>query len=239
MHVTRIRILHDRFPIRDLYPYSLEIFQATSDLILNAPVTFFIGENGTGKSTLLRAIAKACSIHIWREEERGRYHVNRHEDDLHRFLKITWQGEKVPGAFFASEIFRYFAQVLDEWAAADPDTLAYFGSESLMEKSHGQSHMAYFQNRFLIPGLYLLDEPENALSPKKQLELVQLLHSLVPRGDAQFIIATHSPILLACPGAEILSFDHIPIQRISYEETDYYQIYRDFLNDRLRYLPKD
>jgi predicted ATPase len=239
MHITRVRILHDCFPTRDLYPYCLEIFQNTSDLILNAPVTFFIGENGTGKSTLLRAIAQACSIHIWKEEERGRYHFNRYEDDLYRCLEVEWQGEKIPGAFFASEIFRYFAQILDEWSAADPGTLTYFGNESLMEKSHGQSHMAYFQNRFLIPGLYLLDEPENALSPRRQLDLVQLLHRLGPRGDVQFIIATHSPILLACPGAEILSFDRIPIRRISYEETDHYQIYLDFLKDRLRYLPMD
>jgi predicted ATPase len=237
MHITRIQIMHDCFPTRDQYPYNLEIFQKTIDLILSAPVTFFIGENGTGKSTLLKAIAQACSIHIWKEEERSRHHVNRYEDHLHRCLKIKWQGEKVPGSFFASEIFRYFAQILDEWAAADPDTLDYFGSESLMEKSHGQSHMAFFKNRFLIPGLYLLDEPENALSPRKQLELVQLLHCLAPRGDAQFIIATHSPILLACPGADIYSFDHVPIRQIGYEETDYYQIYRDFLNNRFRFLP--
>jgi predicted ATPase len=238
MHLTHLRILHERFPTTDQYPYNLEIFQKTTDLTFSSPVTFFIGENGTGKSTLLRAIARACSIHIWEEKERSRYHVNRYEEDLFHCLTVKWGGEKVPGSFFASEIFRYFAQILDEWAAADPDTLAYFGRESLMEKSHGQSHMAFFQNRFLIPGLYLLDEPENALSPGRQLELVQLLHYLAPRGDAQFIIATHSPILLACPGATIFSFDHIPIQRIHYEDTAYYRIYRDFLNNRFRFLPE-
>jgi predicted ATPase len=238
MHLSRIQIRHDHFPTTSQYPYNLPIFQKSPGLHLDVPVTFFIGENGTGKSTLLRAIAHACSIHIWREEERSRYRINRFEEDLHRCLDIEWRGEKVPGAFFASEIFRYFAQILDEWAAADPDTLNYFGRESLMEKSHGQSHMAYFQNRFLIPGLYLLDEPENALSPRKQLELVQLLHTLGPIGDAQFIIATHSPLLLACPGAEIYCFDHPPIQRITYEDTDYYRIYKDFLNDRFRYLPE-
>jgi Predicted ATPase len=238
MHITRVDILQDRFPTRDQYPFSLEIFRNTRGIGLVTPVTFFIGENGTGKSTLLRAIAQACSIHIWKEE-RGRYRINRFEEALYRCLEIEWGGEKVPGAFFAAEIFRYFAQILDEWAAADPDALSYFGSESLMEKSHGQSHMAYFQNRFRIPGLYLLDEPENALSPRRQLELVQLLHHLTRRGDAQFMIATHSPILLACPGAAIYSFDHIPIRRITYEETDYYRIYRDFLNDRFRFLPED
>ncbi|MDD1679626.1 MAG: AAA family ATPase [Methanomicrobiales archaeon] len=238
MHLTRVQILHERFPATDQYPYNLKIFQKTTGLNFTAPVTFFIGENGTGKSTLLRAIAKACSIHIWKAEDRSRYSINRYEDDLFRCLKLEWQIGPVPGAFFASEIFRHFAQILDEWAAADPGTLRYFGNESLMEKSHGQSHMAYFQNRFLIPGLYLLDEPENALSPTRQLELVQLLHGVGPAGGAQFIIATHSPILLACPGADICSFDQTPIRPIAYEETDYFRIYRDFLNDRFRYLPR-
>ncbi len=237
MYVSRIRIQRDRFPTRDQYPFNLPVFQETSELLLDTPVTFFVGENGTGKSTLLRAIARACSIHIWQDEERGRYHHNPHEGDLHRCLEIKWRAEKVPGGFFASEIFRYFAQILDEWSAVDPGALAYFGNESLVEKSHGQSHMAYFRNRFLLPGLYLLDEPENALSPKKQLELVQLLYQLAPRGDVQFIIATHSPILMACPGAEIHSFDQIPIQKIGYEETEYFQIYREFLLDRFRFLP--
>ncbi|MDD1675706.1 MAG: AAA family ATPase [Methanomicrobiales archaeon] len=238
MHLTSIRLLTEKFPTWTEYPFNLEIFQKTEKIALSSPVTFFIGENGTGKSTLLRAIARASSIHIWKEE-RGRYRINRFEDELYRFIDLGWKAEKIPGAFFASEMFRYFAQILDEWAAADPEMLNYFGRESLMEKSHGQSHMAYFSNRFRIRGLYLLDEPENALSPRKQLELVRLLHTLAPLGDAQFIIVTHSPILLACPGAEIYSFDHVPVQKIDYEQTDYFRIFRDFLNDRSRYLTDD
>ncbi|MDD1672591.1 MAG: AAA family ATPase, partial [Methanomicrobiales archaeon] len=151
-------------------------------------------------------------------------------------LDIEWTSERVPGAFFASEMFLHFAQILDEWAVADPGILTYFGNESLMEKSHGQSHMAYFRHRFRIKGLYLLDEPENALSPRMQLELLKLFQELNTLGTTQFIIATHSPILLAFPDAEIYSFDHTPIQKVAYEETDYYQIYRDFLTNRERYL---
>ena len=105
-----------------------------------------------------------------------------------------------------------------------------------MVKSHGQSHMKFFETRFQRKGLYLLDEPENALSPRMQLELLRLLRQFSTRGDVQFIIATHSPILLALPEAEIYSFDASPIWKVEYEDTEYFRIYRDFLNNREKYL---
>jgi predicted ATPase len=236
VHITKIHLLRDRFPTREHYPFSLDVFNTTESLDFTQPVTFFVGENGTGKSTLLQAIARCCNIHIWKDEERTRYHYNKFEENLHNCLKVDWKNGKVTGAFFASEIFQHFSQILDEWAAADPGVLNSFGSESLMEKSHGQRHMAYFKNRFRIGGLYLLDEPENALSPKMQLALLELLRQMSSKGDAQFIIATHSPILLAYPDADIYSFDYSPIRKVRYEETDYYNIYKDFLNNRGRYL---
>ena len=234
MHITRLRLLHDTYPTDNLYPFNLEIFRKTDRIEFSNPVTFFIGENGSGKSTLLKAIARNYHIHIWEDLPRRRYHINRYEDLLHEHIRI--EGDNIQGAFFASEIFRHFAEVLDDWAAADPDSLQYFGNSSLVEKSHGQSHMAFFAHRFSIPGLFLLDEPENALSPRMQLELLRLLREYAAGGTAQFIIATHSPILLACPDADILSFDRIPIQKVGYESTDYYLIYRDFLNNREKYL---
>ncbi|MCL5057231.1 MAG: AAA family ATPase [Actinobacteria bacterium] len=157
MHLKEITLLPEKYPVKNIYPYSLEIFNATGKIVLNKPVTFFTGENGSGKSTLLRAIAHRCGIHL-------------------------------------------------------------------------------SKSRYRIKGLYLLDEPENALSPKKQLELLKILNESSQAGHAQFIIATHSPILLALPEACIYSFDHIPIKPVQYEETEYYQIYRDFLNDRDKYL---
>jgi len=105
-----------------------------------------------------------------------------------------------------------------------------------VQKSHGQRHMAYFSNRFRIKGLYLLDEPENALSPRKQIALLKLLHEMSGSGNAQFIIASHSPILLAYPHADIFSFDHSPIRKVKYEKTEYFRIYKDFLDNRERYL---
>lgn len=236
MHIRALTILHDTFPTRDFYPFSLEIFRRTGTVEFSCPVTFFVGENGTGKSTLLRAIARSCDIHIWEEHEGSRDPRNPYEDMLHRSLRIAWTDGKVPGSFFASEIFSHFAEILDSWGMADPGCLDYFGTGSLVVKSHGQSHMSFFENRFKRKGLYLLDEPENALSPKMQLELLRLLRLFTLRGDVQFIIATHSPILLALPGAGILRFDEGAIRKVGYEDTDHYRIYRDFLNNRDKYL---
>jgi predicted ATPase len=236
MHVNGVRLLHDRFPTDRNYPFNLEIFWKTDWIGFSRPVTFFIGENGTGKSTLLRAIAKKCNIHIWKDEERHRCHYNRYADELYRYIDVGWAGERVPGSFFSSELFRYFAEILDEWAIADPGTLSYFGNDSLMDRSHGQSHMAFFASRYQRDGLFLLDEPENALSPATQIELLHLLRKVTSTGDVQFLIATHSPILLAYPDAEIYSFDMIPIRKIGYEETEYFRVYRDFLNNREKYL---
>ena len=150
-------------------------------------------------------------------------------------FELEWVDGPIPGSFFSSEIFKNFAQNLDEWAATDPGQLKYFGGKSLLVQSHGQSLMSYFRSRYGIKGLYILDEPETALSPKSQLELLEILVKNSRSGHAQFIVATHSPILLACPGSTIYSFDHAPVRSIDYEDTDYYRIYKDFMNDPAKY----
>jgi predicted ATPase len=237
MHIREVAFLSEKYPPEKVYPFNLRNFNITERIALDTPVTFFVGENGTGKSTLLRAVAHRCDIHIWEIPGGLRYSVNTHEDELYRYIDVQWTNGMVPGSFFASEIFQNFAAFLDEWAVASPGTLEYFGGSSLMTKSHGQCHMAFFKSRFSRKGLYLLDEPENALSPKTQLELLELLDRESKRGAAQFIVATHSPLLLALPGATILSFDREPIEAVEYEETDHYRIYRNFLNNREKYVP--
>jgi predicted ATPase len=236
IHLKEITLHAHRYPEEDVYPFNIAPLRHTGCLTFNRPVTFFLGENGTGKSTLLKAICKLVDIHIWEGERRRRSVNNRWADRLHEFGEVKWTNGKVPGSYFSSEIFQNFAQAMDEFAAADPGMLKYFGGKSLITQSHGQSLMSYFRSRYAIEGLYLLDEPETALSPRSQIELLKVLTRASTKGKAQFIVASHSPILLACPGAELLSFDQAPVAAVSYEDSEYFRVYRDFLANRDRFL---
>jgi len=236
LHLNAFILDAEKYPTHDYYPFNLSIFQDSLRIQFSTAVTFFIGENGTGKSTLLQAIARRCNIHIWEDRERRCYKNNPYETQLHRALRIEWSDGSVPGSYFGSQLFDDFTRRLDEWAFANPGILEYFGGDSLRSQSHGQSLMAYFSSRYQRKGLYLMDEPETALSPKSQLALLKLLIAAGQAGHAQFIIATHSPILLACPDAKIYTFNQKPVRETLYEETEYYQVYKDFLNHRKAHL---
>ncbi len=236
MHSRSVSLYPERYPTRESYPFNLPLFHETREIAFPTPVTLFVGENGTGKSTLLEAIARGCGIHIWQKAETTRFEVNLYAKNLHRYLAIDWTAGVVPGSYFGSQVFHDFARMLDTWAAADPGQIEYFGGRSLLTQSHGQSILAFFRARYALKGLYLADEPETALSPRSQIALLQTLAEATEAGRAQFIIATHSPILLACPGATIYSFDDSPVRPIDYEETDHYKLYRSFMEDRARYL---
>ena len=236
MYLKRVSIYPEKFPTTEFYPFNIQTFQTTDRLELTKPVTIFVGENGTGKTTLLKAISHKCGIHIWGDADRSRYDRNPFEEELYKSINIEWINGRVPGSYFGSDIFRNFVKMLDEWAVADPGMLGYFGGTSLMTQSHGQSLMSFFRNRYKIEGIFFLDEPETALSPKTQLELLSLLVEMSGAGHAQFIIATHSPILMASPDAEIISFDAAPLRKIGYEETEHYQVFKKFLTDKDVYL---
>jgi len=231
-HITHATLHPEKYPTERHYPFSLPIFNQTKQIRFECPVTFFVGENGSGKSTLLEALALAGEIHIWRKQEGVRYQVNPYERQLCRYISLTWANGKVPGSYFGSEIFNDFRRIVDSWAAADPGQLDYFGGKSLVTQSHGQSIMAYFLSRFKRRGIYFLDEPETALSPRSQLALLDVLRENGHTGHAQFIIATHSPILLAFEDAKIYSFDHSPASVIAYRDTDHYRLYKRFLLER-------
>jgi len=228
MHLEAVDLHPQAYPTTSRYPFNQDVFQKTKQIRFASPVTFFVGENGTGKSTLLRSLCYKCRIHIWEDPEGNRFEKNPYEKMLYRYISIQWKNGSVPGSFFSSETSRNFAHYLDEWAASDPGQLNFFGGKSLVTQSHGESLMSLFRARYKIEGLYLLDEPETALSPKSQLELLDILDHMGRAGHAQFIIASHSPILMACPNARIYSFDQAPVREIAYEATPHYQIYRDF-----------
>ncbi len=239
IYLNQAAIHKDQFPVSDKYPFNLGLFRKTDALFFDRDITFFIGENGTGKSTLLRALAIKCGIHIWQEKSFARLAPNPHEDELHTAISLDWEKGPVPGAYFGAQIFSHFSRSLEEWAVSDPKMLAYFGGSSLLTQSHGQSLMAYFSSRYKRKGLYLLDEPETALSPASLIRLLNLLIEIQAQGHAQFIIATHSPLLLACPGARIYTFDTPAVTPISYEQTAYYKLYKAFMNDPGQFFSTD
>jgi len=234
MHLSRVTLHSELFPDQDCYPFTLGTIRRTSQIVFESPVVFFVGENGTGKSTVLRALSQACGIHIWANPDCHGARGNPYQGELHRYLEVTWTNGPAPGSFFSSEHFRYFSERVEDWAGSDPALLEHFGGKSLLAQSHGESLLSFFTARYRIKGLYLLDEPDTALSPRRLLELVRLLHDMSRAGHAQFIVATHSPILLSCPGALVLSFDHAPVRAVEYHETDHYRIFRDLMrNDSL------
>ncbi len=238
LHLKNVRLLSEQYPTRNHYPFNIDVLNQTRILKFISPVTFLVGENGSGKSTLLEALARRCQIHIWSGIERTRSVINPYEETFFLYIEVEWTDGIVPGSFFSSQIFRNFAHLLDEWEADNPGQIDYFGGKSLLTQSHGQSLLSFFKARYKIKGLYLLDEPETAISPKSQLELLKLLQEMSALGHAQFIIATHSPILLACPGSVIYSFDQSPVEAVHYEGTEHYQVYKNFMENPGRFLKK-
>ncbi|MFW6135651.1 MAG: AAA family ATPase [Chloroflexota bacterium] len=236
MYVTGLRIKGEDFPTERHYPFDLPILRNTSELQFREPVVLFVGENGSGKSTLLKAVTRKCGIHIWDKPRRHLAHQNPYEDRLKDYVEVTWANGRVPGSLFRAETFHDMADFLDDLALCDPGRLKYHGGRLLNVLSHGEGILTYFSGRFRIKGLYLLDEPEAALSPTSQVRFLRLLQKLEAEGQAQFIMATHSPILLAYPGAQLFSFDSERITEVTYEETSHYKIYRQFFTDRTAFL---
>lgn len=236
IYLKKVDIHAEKFPVLDCYPFNLKIFQNTEAITFNNTITMFIGENGTGKSTLLKALAYKCGIHIWQSEFNLRCEQNPYEEDLYKAIRVQWENGAVMGSFFGSQIFSHFAKNLEEWAMNDSKMLNYFGGKSLITQSHGQSLMSYFKSRYNIKGLYFLDEPETALSPSSLVDLLNLLIKINKQGHAQFIIATHSPFLMALPDSQIFTFDNTTIEPIQYKDTEYYKLYKDFMNNPDKFI---
>lgn len=220
------------------YPFNIPSLQRMEHLTLTSNVTFFIGENGSGKSTLLEAIAYLCGFNTVGGKN-AILHKETDDVSLASIMRLSWLPKVTNGFFFRAETFNAFADYIDE-LAKDPmqGGMAYlsYGGKSLNEQSHGQAFLSLFTNRLGGKGIYLLDEPESALSPQNQLAFMRIIWELEREKQAQFIIATHSPILLSYPGADIWSFDDNPISSVDYEQTEHFLLTRDFLNNRDRYF---
>ena len=236
MHITKVRVHSENYPVNHCYPFNVPTLREALELTLRRPVVFFVGENGSGKSTLLEAITRKCGIHIWDKPKRHVVHNNPYEIRLADYISVTWADGRVPGSLFRGETFREFADFLDDVALCDPGRLKYHGGRILNTLSHGEAILSYFGGRYHIKGIYLLDEPETALSPSSQVRFLKLLQRLEAGGHAQFIMATHSPILLAYPGAQIFSFDSPRIEEVDYEDTAHYRLYKQFFTDRSVFL---
>lgn len=263
VHLRSVQVKKLR-PWPDCFPYNVPVLSSLEEVQFTMPVTFLVGENGSGKSTFLEAIACAAgSITVGSNETRR----DRTLDPLHKLakdFKLVWNKRTSKGFFMRSEDFFGFARRMDQTRAEmetylrevdqeyknrsklaqDLARMAYQRELGEMEKrygdsvdarSHGESYLNLFQNRFVPGGLYLLDEPEAPLSPKRQLSFMVLLKEMVDR-EGQFIIATHSPILMSFPGATIFSCDSGRLEPVSYDEIEHVTITRDFLMHTGLYL---
>ncbi len=217
------------------YLYSLPAIRHLAQmeaLVFSKPVTFLVGENGTGKSTLLEAIAVAYGFNAEGGTRNFSFATSATHSDLHHHISFTRSAYPKDGFFLRAESFYNAASYMDEVYEDEfrAQKITSYGKRSLHEQSHGESFLSLVENRFSGNGIYLLDEPESALSPNRLMTLLVHIHELVKQ-NSQFIIATHSPILITYPGAEVLELSEQGIRSVDYRETEHYQLTRRFLEN--------
>lgn len=228
-----VLLLRENIKSFDSYPFSIPAIKSLDQIEFKSRVTFFVGENGSGKSTLLEAIAGQCNFNVAGGGRNNTYEVHAAESALTDYIRLSWMPKVTNGFFLRAESFYHFATHID---MVDDTGYKDYGGRSLHQQSHGESFMSLFTNRFNQKAIYLLDEPEAALSPSRQLAFLRILHDLCSARDAQFIIATHSPILMGYPDSVILNFDNGRIDEVDYEMTEHYQITKYFLQHREKVL---
>lgn len=229
------------------YLYDLPIIRYLrkhNSIAITHDVTFFVGENGTGKSTLLEAIAVAYGFNAEGGTKNFNFSTSNSHSELFEHLTLAKSKYSKDGFFLRAESFYNAASYIDQIdmePSFQPPVITSYGGVSLHEQSHGESFLSLVQNRFGGNGIYILDEPEAALSPTRLLTLIAEIDILVKK-NSQFIIATHSPILLAFPNAEIFEFSENGIKSVPYRETEHYKLTRQFLENperTLKYLLED
>ena len=262
--MSHLRSITIAKPESETFPFSVPAIRTLPKLSFDTPVTFFVGENGSGKSTLLEGLALAAALPTVGSTAATDDATLAAQRTLARALKLVWNRRSKRGFFLRAEDFFGFTKQLAQTRSEMLKRLEELNEEyrdrsdyakglasmparvsladmehrygiDLDANSHGQSFLKLFQSRFVPGGLYLLDEPEAPLSPQSQLALLTMMHDML-RQDAQFVIATHSPILLAFPGARIYSFDSRPVSEVEYASLEHVTLTRDFLNAPERFL---
>lgn len=237
--LQRLSLRRDRIGSFERYPFCLSAVRSLDQLDFHPKVTFFIGENGSGKSTLLEAIAVSLGFNAEGGSKNFNFSTRRSHSELHEHLRIA-KGFKRPrtGFFLRAESFFNVAteiENLDAEPGLGASVIGSYGGRSLHEQSHGESFLTLLTERFGGQGLYILDEPEAALSPQRQLAALSRIHDLV-RDGSQFVIATHSPLLMAYPDACIYQCGAEGVVPVAYEDTDHFRVTRDFLVNPARML---
>lgn len=236
--VKRIELDRDRIPSTKDFPFSIPSLRNFNSLELHPQITYFVGENGSGKSTLLEAMAIAANINAEGGSKNFQFSTRKTHSSLGDYIRLVRGTERErDGYFFRAESFYNLATYADleeedPWGAPIVET---HGGISLHEQSHGESFFSVFMHRLGGRGLYLFDEPEAALSPIRQMSALSRFHDLIQQ-QSQLVIATHSPILMAYPGAKIYHFSEKGIIETKYEMTEHYKISFDFFNRREKIL---
>lgn len=223
--------LDSQYKNHDQYPFSLPAVRALDTLNFHPKVTFLIGENGSGKSTLIEALAMAVGFNAEGGSRNFNFSTSATHSQLYQLLKVA-RGVVRPrdGFFLRAESFYNVASAVDDNNKEAGGLLDAYGGKSLHQQSHGESFMSLVRHRFRGQGLYIMDEPEAALSVSRQMEFLALMHKLV-QNKSQLVIATHSPILLSYPDATIYQISDDEIKTVNYEETEQYQLTKYFLSN--------
>jgi predicted ATPase len=236
-YLRSVALVEERTGANEEFPWSVPAIRSLGTLRFDPKVTFLVGENGSGKSTLLEAIADVAGFPEQGGGKQFRTADGRSWSSLATSLKLIREPlRERDGVFLRAESFFNVASAIEEMARGPYGTLEPYGGISPHERSHGEAFLMLMQTRFVGNGLYILDEPEAAVSAMRQLAFLAVMRDLVEDRASQFIIASHSPILMSYPGALIYLLGEHGIQKIDYEETEHFQTTRDFLNNRELYF---